>query len=75
MSQDLFADNLVVAPLKEDPAFDQYHLPEGDAVEKAQTATHLYRAKEASLLELRRQIVEKIAEYEFALSRIDAQLG
>lgn len=70
---DDFRGNVSVPPF---PAgYDEYFLPEGDAVEKAQTATHAVRVKEASLRELRAQIAEKIAEYQYALTRIDAQLN
>jgi hypothetical protein len=72
MSQDVYRDNLDVPP--QVPNFDEYLLPEGDVVEKMQAATHIYRAKLASLREYKDQLLEKKAEIEFALERIDRQL-
>ena len=72
MSENVYLDNVDVPP---EPAnYDEYFLPEGDAVEKAQAATHAVRVKEASLRELYRQLEEKVAEYEFAMGRILKQL-
>ena len=57
------------------PNFEEFEIPEGDAVEKAQHMDHVFRAKRASLLELREQYEAKIREYQFALSEIDRELG
>lgn len=70
---DEFNSNVSVPPSA--GAFDEYVLPEGDAVEKAQTATHKFRAKRASLIELHQELIERKLEIEFALSRIEAQLA
>lgn len=71
MSDD-FSSNVYVPP--EAGNFDEYMVPEGDAVEKAQAGTHKYRAKEASLRELRAQYRAKVREYEFAIAEIDREL-
>ena len=55
--------------------FEEFYLPEGDAVEKAQHMNHVLRAKRSSLVELRSQNEAKIREYQFANSEIDRELG
>ena len=55
--------------------FEEFYLPEGDAVEKAQHMNHVLRAKRSSLVELRSQNDAKIREYQFANSEIDRELG
>lgn len=73
MNEDVFMDNMMVPP--EGGNFDEYFVPEGDAVEKAQAGTHKFRAKEASLRELREQYRAKVREYQFAIAEIDRELG
>jgi len=73
MSEDVFGENVLVPP--EGGNFDEYFVPEGDALEKAQSGTHKFRAKEASLKELREQYRAKVREYEFAIAEIDRELG
>ncbi len=73
MSENEFLDNLEIPPTGEN--FDEYFVPEGDALEKAQSGTHKFRAKEASLRELREQYRAKVREYEFAIAEIDRELG
>jgi hypothetical protein len=73
MSSEVFSDNLYVPPALGN--FDEYAIPEGDAVEKAQSATHLLRVKKASLRELQLQYEAKIREYQFALAEIMALLN
>ena len=57
------------------PNFEEFEIPEGDAVEKSQHMTHVLRAKKKSLMELREQYEAKIREYQFAISEIDRELG
>lgn len=73
MSEDKFAENVYV-PISLDN-YTEYALPEGDAVEKAQAATHELRTKKASLQELYDQLEEKKAEIEFAMGRILPHIG
>ena len=73
VSEDVFDSNVDVPPTGGN--FDEYFVPEGDAVEKAQSATHKLRAKRASLLEQREQFEAKIREYQFAIAEIDLTLG
>ena len=73
MSEDEFGSNVYVPPTVDN--FDEYVVPEGDALEKAQSGTHKYRAKEASLRELRAQYRAKVREYEFAIAEIDRELS
>ena len=61
---DDFVDNLTVPPRLGN--FDEYAVPEGNAIEKAQTAAHILRVKIASTVELREQNRAKIREYEHA---------
>ena len=74
MSQDPFSGNVDVPPGSELGAFDEYQLPEGDAVEKVQTAMHQVRAKVASLQELDAQLEEREAEIQFARGRLSRLL-
>jgi hypothetical protein len=73
MAQDEFADNVFVPP-KEDN-YDEYVLPEGDYIERAQTATHLSRVKDASLRELLSQFHAKRREIDFAIEELKEQLA
>ena len=57
------------------PNFEEFVLPEGDAVEKAQHMNHVMRAKRASLGELRTQYETKIREYQYAILEINRELG
>ena len=68
-----FVDNVQVPPELDN--FDEYSVPEGDAVEKAQTATHILRLKIAAAKELRAQNEAKIREYQFANDEINLVLG
>jgi hypothetical protein len=72
MAEEVFGDNLYIPP--ELGNFDEYAIPEGDAIEKAQSATHLLRVKRSSLEELKLQYEAKIREYRFALDEINALL-
>ena len=73
MTEDKFLTNTEIPVTG--PNFEEFEVPEGDAVEKAQHIDHVFRAKKASLLELREQYEAKIREYEFALSEIDRELN
>ena len=73
-SVDQFVSNVDVPPAGEVGGFDEYQLPEGDAVEKSQTAMHALRLKLASLLELDAQFEEREAEIQFARGRLKRQL-
>ena len=57
------------------PNFEEFVLPEGDAVEKAQHMNHVIRAKRASLIELRTQYETKIREYQYAIGEINRELN
>ena len=70
---DEFESNVSIPPSMGN--YDEYVVPEGDAVEKAQSANHKLRVKRASLLELREQYYAKVREYQFAISEIDKVLG
>jgi hypothetical protein len=72
MSEDVFAENVYIPPELDN--FDEYAVPEGDAIEKAQSATHKLRVKQASALELIKQYEAKIREYEHAIAEIKRDL-
>lgn len=73
MAVDEFAGNVYVPP--EEDNYDEYVLPEGDYIERAQTATHLSRVKDASLRELLAQFHAKRREIDFAIAELEAQLA
>ena len=73
MDEDKFLKNTEI-PVS-GPNFEEFSVPEGDAIEKAQHMDHVLRAKVASLLELRQQFEAKIREYQFAMAEIDRELG
>jgi len=71
--EDTFLEN-VGTPVS-GPNFEEFCLPEGDAVKKAQHTNHVLRAKRASLVELRNQYEAKIREYQYAIGEIDRELA